>query len=61
MEVSAEKKKRMKYGAIIGAVVGLAIFGVAFVMANSPVYIFFIPFGAAMGWASQYVKLEEEY
>ncbi|MCL2317818.1 MAG: hypothetical protein FWC44_02005 [Methanomassiliicoccaceae archaeon] len=57
--VSEYKKKKMKYGAIIGAAVGTGIFIAAYMMNPSFVYILFIPIGAAMGWATQYVKDED--
>jgi len=52
------KKKRMRQGAIIGAVVGVAIFVMAYTMNPNLVYLFFIPMAALMGWAMQYVKDE---
>lgn len=60
MEASPEKKKRMKYATIIGAVAGIAIFAACFTANNNPVYVIFIPLAAAMGWASQYVKDEDQ-
>jgi hypothetical protein len=57
--VSARKKTNMKYGAIIGAVVGVAVFAATYTVNNSLVYLMFIPIAAAMGWATQYVKDED--
>jgi len=57
--VSAYKRKQMRYGAIIGAAVGTGIFILAFLLNPSLIYAFFIPIGAAMGWATQYVKDED--
>ncbi|MDR2698591.1 MAG: hypothetical protein LBB30_02800 [Candidatus Methanoplasma sp.] len=57
---SERKRRQMKYGAVIGAVVGVAIFAATYSMNNSLVYLFFIPIAAAMGWATQYVKEEDE-
>jgi uncharacterized membrane protein YgaE (UPF0421/DUF939 family) len=56
--VSERKKKQMKYGAVIGAIVGVAIFGICYAMNPSIVYVFFIPIAALMGWATQYIKDE---
>jgi len=39
--------------------VGTWIFIAAYMMNPSIVYILFIPIGAAMGWATQYVKDED--
>ncbi|MCL1811671.1 MAG: hypothetical protein FWG41_05605 [Methanomassiliicoccaceae archaeon] len=58
--VSERKKTQMKYGAIIGAAVGVGIFALTFTMNPNLAYIAFIPLAAAMGWATQYVKVEEE-
>jgi hypothetical protein len=58
--ISKEKKTNMKYGAAIGAVAGLAIFVAFYTMNPTVAYLFFIPFGALMGYASQYVKDDEE-
>jgi hypothetical protein len=55
---SERKKKQMKYAAIIGAVVGVGIFIVTYSINPSLTYLIFIPIAAAMGWATQYVKLE---
>ena len=60
MAFSERKRKNMKYGAILGAVVGVALFGMLYTMNNNLMYVMFIPIAAAMGWASQYVKLEED-
>lgn len=57
--VSAKKKANMKYGAIIGAVVGVAVFGAAYSVNNTWAYLMFIPIAALMGWATQYVKDED--
>ncbi|MDR1954809.1 MAG: hypothetical protein LBP82_02515 [Candidatus Methanoplasma sp.] len=56
--VSQRKKTNMKYGAIIGAVVGVAIFVLTYTINNNPIYLIFIPIAAGMGWAMQYVKDE---
>jgi len=57
--VSERKRTQMKYGAIIGAVVGVGVFAFAYTMNPSPAYLAFIPIAAAMGWATQYVKDED--
>jgi hypothetical protein len=57
--VSEKKKTQMKYGAIIGAVVGVGIFALTFTLNPNWAYLAFIPIAAAMGWATQYVK--EDY
>ncbi|MDL2241969.1 hypothetical protein LJB91_03585 [Bacteroidales bacterium OttesenSCG-928-L03] len=57
--VSAKKQANMKYGAIIGGVVGVALFAMLYTMNNSLAYLLFIPLAAAMGWATQYVKDED--
>ena len=49
----------MKYSAIIGAVVGVAVFAVTYMVNPNLIYIIFIPIAAAMGWAIQYTKYEE--
>jgi uncharacterized membrane protein YgaE (UPF0421/DUF939 family) len=54
--VSERKKTQMKYGAIIGAVVGVGIFALTYTLNPNLTYIIFIPIAAAMGWATQYVK-----
>jgi len=59
--VSEKKKANMKYGAIVGAVAGVAVFAMAFSVNSTLVYLIFIPFAAAIGWASQYVKDEDTY
>ena len=56
---SERKKANMKYGAIIGAAVGVAIFAMTYTINNSWAYLMFIPIAAAMGWATQYVKDED--
>lgn len=56
---SQRKKTNMKYGAIIGAVAGVALFAMLYTLNNSLMYLAFIPLAAAMGWATQYVKHEE--
>ncbi|MDR0309556.1 MAG: hypothetical protein LBH88_02205 [Candidatus Methanoplasma sp.] len=57
--VSEKKKRNMKHGAIIGAVVGVAVFAATYTVNNSLVYLIFIPLAALMGWATQYVKDED--
>ena len=57
--VSEKKKANMKYGVIIGAVVGVALFVATYSVNNSWAYLIFIPIAAAMGWATQYVKDED--
>ncbi|MCL2296481.1 MAG: hypothetical protein FWC29_05335 [Methanomassiliicoccaceae archaeon] len=57
--VSEKKKAHMKYGAIIGVVVGVALFVATYSINNSLAYLIFIPIAAAMGWATQYVKDED--
>jgi len=57
--VSERKKANMKYGAIIGTVVGVAVFAAAFSLNPSWGYLLFIPIAAAIGWGTQYVKDEE--
>jgi len=58
--VSELKKTRMKQGAVIGAMVGVAIFVMTYMLNPSLIYLFFIPLAALMGVAMQYVKLEED-
>jgi hypothetical protein len=60
MAFSERKRKNMKYGAILGAVVGVALFAMLYTMNNNLMYVMFIPIAAAMGWATQYVKLEDD-
>jgi hypothetical protein len=60
MAFSERKRKNMKYGAILGAVTGIALFLMLYAMNNNLAYVIFIPFAAAMGWATQYVKDEED-
>ena len=57
--VSEKKKANMKYGAIVGVVVGVALFVATYSINNSLAYLIFIPIAAAMGWATQYVKDED--
>jgi hypothetical protein len=54
--VSERKQKNMRYGAVIGAVVGVAIFAATYAVNNTLVYLIFIPIAAGMGWAVQYVR-----
>ena len=56
---SEKKKANMKYGLIIGAAVGVALFFATYSINNSLAYLMFIPIAAAMGWATQYVKDED--
>jgi hypothetical protein len=58
--VSERKKTQMKYGAIIGAVVGIGIFALTFTLNPNWTYLIFIPIAAAMGWATQFVKLDDQ-
>jgi len=57
--VSEKKKANMKYGTIIGAIVGVAIFAMTYTINNNLIYLMFIPIAAAMGWALQYVRDED--
>jgi len=56
--VSERKKANMMYGAIVGTVVGVAVFAATFSLNPSWGYLVFIPLAAAIGWATQYVKDE---
>ncbi|MDR1404255.1 MAG: hypothetical protein LBJ20_01615 [Candidatus Methanoplasma sp.] len=58
--ISARKKTSMKYGAVFGTVAGVAIFAMAYTVNNSLAYLLFIPFAAAIGWVTQYVKDEDK-
>ena len=49
----------MIYGAIIGGVVGVAVFAATFSANENWIYLMFIPIAAAMGLATQYVKDED--
>ncbi|MDY0293877.1 MAG: hypothetical protein RBQ77_04860 [Candidatus Methanomethylophilaceae archaeon] len=55
MAVSPERSRRMKYSAVIGAVAGFAVFTVFYYTSPNWAYLFFFPFGAAMGLAYAYV------
>ena len=57
--LSPRKKKNMLYAAIIGAVVGTALFAMLYTINNSVGYLVFIPLTSAMACASQYVKFED--
>jgi len=56
---SEKKKANMRYGAIIGTAVGVAIFAMTYTVNPTLFYIVFIPIAAAMGWAIQYVRDED--
>jgi len=58
--VSEYKKKQMKYSAVIGAIVGVAIFGVMYSMIPSLVYLIFIPIASMMAAATYYMKEENK-
>ena len=49
----------MIYGAIIGGVVGVAVFAATFSANGNWIYLMFIPIAVAMGLATQYVKDED--
>jgi uncharacterized membrane protein YgaE (UPF0421/DUF939 family) len=57
---SEQKKRNMKHGAIIGAIVGVAVFAITYSMNESLVYLIFIPIAAAMGWAIPYTRVEDD-
>ena len=59
-DVSDRKRTNMKYGLIIGAIVGVALFLFCYMTAHSLMYLFFIPIAALMGWGVQYTKDEQE-
>ncbi|MDR3282790.1 MAG: hypothetical protein LBS92_04175 [Candidatus Methanoplasma sp.] len=50
----------MRHGAILGAVVGVALFAMFYWMGGGVGSMLIIPFAAVMGFAMQYVKVEEE-
>jgi hypothetical protein len=50
---------RMKQSLIFGLIVGFVVFTLFFYLDRSLKYLLFVPFGGAMGWATQYVKKEE--
>lgn len=56
---SEKKRANMKYGAIIGGVVGVAVFAMGYTVNPTLVYLIFIPIAAALGWAMVYVKDED--
>jgi len=47
---SPELRTRMKHGGIIGAIVGVALFGVGYASYDSFVYLIFIPIAGLMGY-----------
>lgn len=56
MEMSPQKRVRVRQGAILGLVVGIFIFIFFFLVAGKVFYLIFIPLACAMGAAVQYVK-----
>lgn len=54
------KKRNMKHGAILGAVVGAALFGMFYTMSGNWSTAVIIPFAAIMGYAMQYVRDEPD-
>lgn len=57
---SERKRTNMRHGAILGAVVGVALFAMFYWMGGGVGSMLIIPFAAVMGFAMQYVKVEEE-
>jgi len=49
-ERSPVLQTRMKHSGIIGAIVGVALFGVGFASYHSLVYLIFIPIAGIMGY-----------
>jgi hypothetical protein len=56
MEMSPQKRVRVRQGAILGLVVGVFIFIFFFLVAGKVFYLIFIPLACLMGAAVQYVK-----
>ena len=52
---------RMRQGAIIGAIVGVALFGVGSMAYHSLVYAVFIPITAAMGYFAPSLLAGDDY
>ena len=50
---------RMKQSIIFGFIVGFVVFTMFYYLDHSLKYLLFVPFGGAMGWATQYVKRDE--
>jgi membrane protease YdiL (CAAX protease family) len=59
--VSEQKKANIRFSTIVGAVLGVVIFGIAYTMNPNLTYLLFIPFAAAMGWGIAYVKDDNTY
>ncbi len=56
MEMSPEKRTRVRQGAIMGLIVGVFIFIFFFAVAQQWYYLMFIPIACAMGASVQFVK-----
>ena len=55
-------RARMKQGGIIGAVAGVALFGVGYMAYDSLVYVIFIPIAAILGYyAPALLAGDEDY
>ena len=60
-EHSFELQTRMKHGGIIGAIVGIALFGVGYASYGSLVYLIFIPIAGLMGYYAPALLAGDEY
>ncbi len=56
MTLSPYKKRKIEYAAVIGGVVGLAIFAFCWAAAHSWTYLIFIFFGAAIAASTEWVR-----
>ncbi len=60
-EHSYQVQVRMKQGAVIGAVAGFALFGVAYMSWGTLFHLIFIPIGSLMGYfAPALLALDED-
>jgi len=58
--MSESKKRKVKLGALFGAVSGAALFGIMYFVTewNSPFYLILIPIAAALGAGQMYLSPE---
>ena len=56
----SERRFRLRQSAIFGTIAGIVVFSIFYYMDPSPKYVFFITFGALMGWAYTYTVKDDE-
>lgn len=56
----SERRFRLRQSAIFGTIAGIVVFSIFYYMDPSLKYVFFIPFGALMGWAFTYTVKDDD-